>query len=253
VGDFSWEKIAQGIRNGACIATSGPMLRFSVDNKDPGFEFPADGRMHEVSLHIWSGPLPGETLVSVQVIRNGEVVQAWDLHSMKIREWTGSCRIGDTNFAWYSIRVLSTCNDPESTSAWTPPAELYDMAVASPVYFLPAGFERPVPAKAKIRLHVRDEANNPVNATISVVGYGEKISDISTDAKGYAFIIAPPTASLVISAPGYSDITRNIFMDSPVYGFCKDFNDFYSPGGFNYLRNMLENLSFDVTLRIKSN
>ena len=41
-GDFSWAKIAQGIRVGACVASSGPMVLFEVDGQRPGAEFPAE-------------------------------------------------------------------------------------------------------------------------------------------------------------------------------------------------------------------
>jgi hypothetical protein len=170
-GEFSWDKIAQGIRSGVCIASSGPMVLFKVDGKDPGSEFPADGRMHDVNLQVWSGPLPDETLVSVQVVRNGEIVQAWDLRNKKIREWSCNFNISDNHFAWYVIRVLSTCKDPRSLAAWDQPAELYDVAVANPVYFMPVGFDRPKPAKAKIKLRVGDEKGNPIKAIISVVEY----------------------------------------------------------------------------------
>lgn len=248
-GGFSWDKIAQGIRDGDCLASSGPMVLFSVDGKDPGSEFPADGVTHLASLKVWSGPLPGETLVSVQVIRNGEVVYAWDLRSKKVREWSGSLSLRDTSFAWYAIRVLSTCLDPGVLAEWEQPAGLYEVAVASPVYFLPAGFHRPVTAEATVKLQVTDEDGQPLPATVSIINYGREISVRTTGKNGIAIFNAPATACLFIKSPGFTEVKKDLFMDSPVYGFCKDFNDFYTPGGFHRLREILGDLNFEVRLR----
>jgi hypothetical protein len=251
-GDFSWEKIAQGIRDGACIASSGPMVLFDVDGKDPGSEFPADGRTHRGSLKIWSGPLPGETLVSVQVIRNGEIVRAWDLRSKKAREWSGVFHISDTSFAWYVIRVTSTCKNPGSLAAWKQPVDLYEVAVANPVYFIPAWFHRPTPTLATVKLHITDEDSYPLKAKISVVDYGKEIYHLITDAKGTLIFNAPATASFVINAPGFIEVKKDLYMDSPVYSFCQNFNDYYTPGSYNNLRELLGNLSFEVKLKRKA-
>lgn len=218
-------------------------------SKDPGSEFPADSKIHSGNLKVWSGPLPDEALVSVQVIRNGEIVQAWDLRSKNARAWTGSFRISETSFAWYAIRVTSTCKNPGSLATWAQPVDIYEIAVANPVYFLPEWYHRPEPVKAKVRLHITDEYGNPLKATVSVVEYGKEISSQTADAKGTAMFEAPATAYLVIKAQGFADLKRDLYMDSPVYNYCKDFNDFFTPAGFNYLRELLVNLSFDMKLK----
>jgi hypothetical protein len=248
-GEFSWAKIAQGIRNGTCIASSGPMVLFTVDGKDSGTEFPADGSAHTARLEVWSGPLPGETLVSVQVIRNGEVVTAWDLRSKKKREWSGNFRISDNSFAWYAIRVTATCKDPGLNSTWSQPAGLYELAVASPVYFIPEGFQRPAPAKATLRLHVTDEEGHPVSAMVTVTDFGKEIFHISTDNNGEAKVSSPATASIAVKAPGFGEVRKDLYMDTSVFGFCKDFNDFYTPAGFMRLRELIGNIDFEIKLK----
>jgi len=248
-GDFSWANIAQGIRDGACIASSGPMVLFTVDGKDSGTEFPADGRSHTARLRVWSGPLPGENLVSVQVIRNGEIVKAWDLRSQRAREWSGTFRISDNSFSWYAIRVTATCKDPELNSTWSQPAGLYEVAVASPVYFIPAGFLRPAPGLATLKLHVTDKEGHPLAAFVSVTDFGKEIFRKGTDKNGDAQFSAPATASIAVKAPGFGEVRKDIYMDSPVSGFCKDFNDFYTPAGFMRLRELIGNLGFEIKLK----
>ncbi len=247
-GEFSWDKIARGIRNGACVASSGPMVLFGVDGKDPGSEFPADGNMHSGKLQVWSGPLPDETLVSVQVIRNGEIIRAWDLRNMKTRQWAGQFDLSDSSFAWYAIRVTSTCKDPELLALWQP-SDIYEVAVASPVYFIPEGYHRPAPVKANVTLHITDEKGHPLKAAVSVTDSGREVSEEISGADGTAIFEAPATSALVIKAPGYDEVRRDLFKDTPVFGFCRDFTDFYTPAGFNQLREILGSLVINVQLK----
>jgi len=247
-GEFDWDKIAQGIRNGTCIASSGPMVLFQVDGKDPGSEFPADGKIHHGNLQVWSSPLPGETLVSVQVIRNGEIVHAWDLRSKKAREWSGDIELSDNSFAWYAIRVTSTCKDPGLLAQ---SADVYEVALANPVYFIPEGFQRPSPAKATVKLHIMDEDSLSLPAMVSIVDSGKEIAQHIVDTNGSTILTIPATAYLVIKSPGFVEVKKDLYMDSPIYDFCRNFNDFYTPAGFNKLTEMLSNLSFDVKLKKK--
>jgi hypothetical protein len=246
-GAFSWEKIADAMRRGACVASSGPMVLFQVDGQDPGAEFLADGRRHRATLKVWSSPLPDEMLVCIQVIRNGEIVQAWDLRNLNTREWAGEFELCETGFAWYAIRVISTCRDPQSLAIWRQPAELYEIAVANPVYFLPKEFRRPAPAKARVTLRVTDEVGNPLAASVSVVDVDGEIGRHVID-NGHAILEAPATAILIIRAAGYAEAKRDLYMDSPVFEYCRNLNGFYTPEAWNHLREMLGTLRFDVRL-----
>jgi hypothetical protein len=248
-GSLSLDKIAQGIRDGACVASSGPLVLFSVDGKDPGSEFPADGSSHSARLKVWSGPLPGETLVSVQVIRNGEIVRAWDLRSKKLREWSVDFPLSDNSFSWYAIRVSATSKDPGLISEWPQPTDIYEVAVASPVYFVPAGFKRPAPATAKVKLRITDEDGHTLPATISVTDFGKELFRKSTDTNGEVQFNAPATASFAVKAPGFGEIKKDLYMDSSIFNYCKGFNDFYSPSGFMRLRELIGNLGFEIRLK----
>jgi hypothetical protein len=250
-GDFSWAKIAQGIRAGACVASSGPMVLFEVDGKHPGAEFPADGQPHHARLTAWSSPLPGETLVSVQVLRNGEIVQAWDLRSKRARQWSGEFELGDTAYAWYAVRVTSTCQDPACLAAWRQPAEIYEVAVASPVYFLPKSFRRPQPALAKVRIKVTATEGKPMAATVHVVDAGREIAQVAVGAGGEARFQAPATAVLAIRAPGFAEVKKDLFLDSPLVEFCRNFNGFYTPEAYHEVRELLGRMEFEVRLTRK--
>jgi hypothetical protein len=242
-GAFSWAKIAQAIRAGACVASSGPVLLLDVDGRDPGAEFPADGQTHRARLTAWSGPKPNESLVSIQLVRNGEIVQAWDLRSKRARQSSMEFELADTAFAWYAVRVTSA----------VPPAgqatETYSVAVASPVYFLPKTFRRPQPAVAQVRLKVTGPQRHPLAATVHVIDAGKEVAQVPVGATGEAKFQTPATAALAIRTPGYAEAKRDLFLDSPLLEMCRDFNGFYTPGAFHKVRKMLGDLTFEVQLQ----
>lgn len=247
-GNFSWAKIAQGIRGGECVASSGPLVLFEVDGQRAGAEFPADGRPHRARITAWSSPLPGETLVSAQVLRNGEIVQAWDLRSKRARQWSGDFELSDTAYAWYAVRVTSTCLDPACLAAWRQPTELYEVAVANPVYFLPKTFHRPQPAVAKVRLTVSDSQGRPLAATVYVVDAGQEVARVTVGPGGEATFPAPATAALTIRAPGFAEVKKDLFLDSPLVEFCRNFTGFYTPEAYHEVRELLGKLKFEVKL-----
>jgi len=218
------------------------MVLFDVDGRDPGAEFPADGQPRRAHLTAWSGPLPQESLVSVQVVRNGEIVQAWDLRSKRARQWSGEFELTDTAFAWYAIRVISAV--PASGQS----TETYSVAVASPVYFLPKNFHRPQPAVAKVRLKLADPQNHPLAATVHVIDAGKEIAQIPGGSSGEATFQAPPTAALSIRAPDHAEAKVDLFSDSPLVEACRDFHGFYSPSAYHKIRTMIGDLNFKVTL-----
>ncbi len=184
----------------------------------------------------------------MQVVRNGEIVEAWDLRSQQAREWSGQFELGDTAFAWYAIRLTATCADPACLAAWRQPAEIYEVAVADPVYFLPVGFRRPQPTPATVTLKVSDELGQPVAATVCVTDAGREVARRAVGPSGRLAFQAPATARLTITAAGYRDASKDLYLDSPVFAFCRDFTGFYSPEGYHRLRALLGQLEFDVKL-----
>lgn len=249
-GPFTWEKGAQAIRDGACIATSGPFVQFDVDGRTCGAEFPADGAARQARIRAWSSPLPGETLLAVQIVRNGEIVHAWDLRRQRLREWSGSLELSDTEYAWYVVRVLSTCADRVSLRMWGP--HVYELAVAGPVYFLPAGFQRPRPTPATVTLIVRDQEGRPLPAAVKVLDAGSEIAAAQIGADGHTVLEVPATAMLVISSPGYADMRRSLYMDTEIFDYCRNvggcYPSFYTPETFRNLAAMLGRLKLVVTM-----
>lgn len=249
-GPFTWDKGAQAIRDGACIATSGPFVQFDVDGRTCGAEFPADGKARPARLRAWSGALPGEVLLAVQIVRNGEIIRAWDLRSQRLRHWSADIELADSEYAWYAVRVLSTCADPWSLRVWGP--HVYELAVANPVYFLPPGFERPRPTPATVLLTVRDRAGKPLPAKVRILDAGVEVAAAAIDASGQATLTMPATASLVISSPGCADVRRSVYMDTEIFDYCRGvggcYPSFYTPETWRNLAARLRNLKLTVTM-----
>ena len=70
-----------------------------------------------------------------------------------------------------------------------------------------------------------------------------------TGKNGLAIFNVPATEILFIKYHGFTEVKKDLYMDSPVHKFCKDFNDFYTPGGFQRLREIPGNLNFEIRLR----
>lgn len=253
-GGFTWEKLAKSMRAGRNIATSGPFVLFEVDEEDPGAEFPADNRVRRARIRAWSGPLPGETLTSVQLVRNGVVIRAWNLRTENAREWETVFEISDDEFAWYCVRVLSNSCDPRSVYHWG--QHLQELAVANPVYFLPEGFQRPTPALARVALQVTGDSNEPLAASVTVWNDDCEVDNYEIAACGGTLTV-PATASLCIKAPGYGQEKRNLYMDcSELYEYCRNIGtvwpSFFSPETYHELRARLANLKLTVVLKKRS-
>jgi hypothetical protein len=252
-GGFSWEKLARGIAAGRCIASSGPFVLFEVDGQPPGAEFAADGRRRRASVRAWSGPNPGEKLACVQLVRNGEVVRAWDLHEENARHWETAFELRDEElFAWYCVRVLSTSTNPLALQLWGP--QLNELAVANPVYFLPRGFQRPQPAEARVSLRVSDaDSGEPLSASVAIHDGAGVLRAEELPSAGRTLTM-PATASLRVSAAGYETQERNLFMDCrELYEYSMNIGtvwpSFYSPETYQELRRRLGELKLTVALK----
>jgi hypothetical protein len=251
-GDFTWDKLAEAIKAGRTIATSGPFALFEVEGQGPGAEFRADGRRRKARIRAWSAPLPGERLVCVQLVRNGEVVRAWDLQPLELREWQTEFEMADDQFAWYCVRVLSSCGYPRSLAVHGP--HVCELAVASAIYFLPEGFERPRPEPAQLRLAVTDERGQPLAASVVVHDGAGPVARHEIGRDGLAELRLPATASLVVSAPGFLPAERNLYMDCPeLFDYCRGIAtvepSFFSPEPYRELRRRLGRLKLKVALQ----
>jgi hypothetical protein len=247
-GGFSWRGLIDGIRRGACVASSGPFVLFDIDGAGPGSEHPADGTTRHVALRAWSGALPGEHLAAVQVVRNGVIVQAWNLASQNLREWRGTFEVNENQFAWYSVRAVSSAVDPGGTPTHRTTREV---AVASPIYFLPPGYARPAPALARLRVRVTDTADRDVACKVTARVGGVPVATRNVPA-GQTDIELPAGARLTFEAPGFVPETRSVFTDSPLGDYCRDLSLTHlalgTAAAWRDMQNMLDHVDLHVRM-----
>ncbi len=131
--------LATAVREGRTMATTGPLLLFSIDDRISGSTFPPDGRPHTVEIrahqahHNWSlatndvarGTLAG--IARVELLRNGIVVKSWE---PKLSDATLRWSVNETEPCWYAARAYGT-------------DRRWQVALASPIYFA----NRPVAPK----------------------------------------------------------------------------------------------------------
>ena len=252
VGPFSWSALAENMKAGRNVASSGPFVLFDVEGELPGAEFPADGKVRRARIKAWSAPLPGETLTAVQLIRNGEAVRAWDLRSEKARVWETQLELSDDEFAWYAVRVLSSCRDDETVARFG--ASVCELAVANPVYFLPKGFARPQPEPARLTLAVADaESKQPIAAKVSVIVASQPIDTIDLKPAPEHAVTVPATATLRVTADGFTATERCLYLACPeLHEYCRNIGtvwpSFFTPEPYRELRRRLQNLHLTVEL-----
>jgi len=247
-GEFTWRGLIEGFSRGACVASSGPFVLFDIDGEGPGRECPANGATRRATLRAWSGALPDEHLVAVQVVRNGEMVQAWNLASQNLRAWEGSFEVRENRFAWYAVRVISSTGDPDGTLAQRLARGL---AVTSPIYFLPPGFARPAPAIARYHVRVTDTADRDVPCKVIARMNGQQVGSLDLPV-GHTIIEFPAGAQLTFGAPGFAPEKRSAFRGSPVGDYCRDLTMAHlSQNASDVWRDMQRLLNrIDLTVRL---
>jgi hypothetical protein len=207
--------VVGAIKAGTCVASSGPMALCECESKNAlGQEFAADGSPRRMTISAWAGN-SDTCLHSVQIVRNGEVVHVWYLEKQQLSFWQGTYDFCDTGFAWYVVRAVSF---PKGSSGLQ---DCPALAVTSPIYFLPPGFERPQPVVAKYRLRVTDTADR--NISCKVIARRAGYADIEMELPdGVNMIELPAGAILFITAPGFVTEKRSALCDTPIGAYCRD-------------------------------
>jgi len=199
-GGFSLKAVAQAMRRGRNFVTSGPLLLFDIGGHWPGAELPADGRPVEAHIEAFCSGDPNERLTQVQLIRNGEVAQAWDATE---RQATLRYTIRESEDAWYVVK----CKGKNPDQA----------ALANPIYFRTPGFKPPEAVRTRLHVSIKDqESGQPMNAHVTILDPLGAVLDERQAPAGQCELTVPPTSSIRVSAQGHQPVTKSIFRDTPL-------------------------------------
>ena len=127
----------EGIKQGRTFATNGPLLRFSLDDKEVGdtLDLPAGRHQARVRAELRS-MVPVDHL---EIVGNGEVVKTLPLTGDRtVATYTGALAVDRSG--WYTLRAWSR-------RATSPILDIYPFATTSPIY-VRLGGAPPRPSRA---------------------------------------------------------------------------------------------------------
>jgi hypothetical protein len=198
--------LAEAVRRGRTMATTGPLLLFQIGGQISGATLPTDGQSREVRIdvfhphHNWSlaaadaktGKAAGVS--KVELIRNGSVVKTWEPDAAEAHL---THTIDDAEPCWYAARAYGT------DAKW-------QVALASPIYLA----AEPVPQKREafattVRGRIYDfHTGEERSGTVEVVRGDELLKRF--DARGQFAVKMPLDAEIVVSAAGERPIRQGL-------------------------------------------
>jgi hypothetical protein len=204
-GDFSIDKAAKAAIQGRTFATTGPLLLVSVQGQPPGSAFSANGLPHQMNIEAWSSGATTGGLSYVEILRNGLPFQKLSLPDYPTMFRT-NITISAAKTCWYCVRAAGS-------------SERLQRAITGAFYFDEKPWRPPQPAKAKIRVTVKDAASGQaLEATLAEVYYHG--TELKYGAKhrltgGTSTITIPATARLQAEVKGYEPVVLSPLFDCP--------------------------------------
>lgn len=210
--------VANAIRKGRVMCTTGPLVLFEIDGALPGDSLPADGSLRTARIQAsyrfnpWTlgdrtfdGAAPCR-ISTIELIRNGEVIQTWTPGEPAAAV---EFPVQEEEDAYYMVRVLG------NEGVWM-------AGYASPIYFDKAPrARRPGVFKALVRGRVYDSATGqPLAGTVSCERYGNTEWTISVGTNGLFQARVPIDAELVARDAAGRELRRHLLQYEPAYAFC---------------------------------
>jgi hypothetical protein len=201
--------LAEAVRRGRTMATTGPLLLFSIDGQISGATLPADGKSREVKLdvyhrhHNWTlatrDPKSGTPagVSKVELIRNGKVVKTWEPNAPEAHL---THEVKDAEPCWYAARAYGT------DANW-------QVALASPIYIAaePVPQKRP-PFVTTVRGRVYDFKTGEERSGTVEVRRGDALL-ARFEADGQFAVKMPLDAEIAVSADGARPIRKELLLD----------------------------------------
>jgi hypothetical protein len=208
--------LAEAVRRGRTMATTGPLLQFRIDDELSGGTLVPNGKAHEVAIeahypqHAFTlatrDPKTDEpvAIARLELIRNGKVVKQWEPQSSTVKIVH---TITETQPCWYAVRGYG------SDQRW-------QVALASPIYFA----DKPVPAKREplntvVRGRIYDFVNGEERTgQVEIRRHDALIKQFQ--ATGQFRVRMPIDAEIVVQVEGERPIKKNLLLDyGPIHRF----------------------------------
>ncbi|MCZ6633232.1 MAG: CehA/McbA family metallohydrolase [bacterium] len=198
-GDLNAGKLADAVKAGRNFVTSGPLLLFSVFAAGPGAELSVGGR-RRATLRAWASSDPSEYLTRMELVRNGAVVESWDLPDHPRNHRIG-VTLQDSVTCWYVAR----CYGSDSTQ----------VALTNPIYFRSSDFEAPKPVQAVVKGTVQDTSGQRLSdAQVEVLDPLGRVIRETVARQGTFHMWVPATSRIRVRRKGYAPAVQSIFHDT---------------------------------------
>lgn len=245
--EVTGNNLAEAIRQGRTIATTGPLLEFKIDDQMPGTTIPLDGKARTLSIQAthYFNPWTLDTIdqgsekpvgiSKVELIKNGEVVQKWQPNATTFDQ---VLKLEETEPCWYTVRVYGT------NANW-------QTAMSSPIYF---GHEKKTNKKHPKQIIVKGriydfKTGRPAEGTV-IVKKGKEILNSFSATDQFAVRI-PLDATVAVEASGFETIEHEwVLGHGPVHQFLwnlesEDFGEMETLNQFEELLDPIE-LEFPI-------
>jgi hypothetical protein len=242
--------LIEAMHRGRVMATTGPLVLFTIDNSMSGDALPADGATHTVHIQAsytfnpWT--LTNSTfnganitrITEIDLYRNGKVIQSWNPNTPTASmQWTIN---ESTPGSYYMVRVVG------NEGPWM-------AGYASPIYFDKAPQRRQPPGfKALIQGRLYDSASGlALTGTVSCVRYAKTNWTIPTDSQGRFQVYTPLDAQLIAQDNAGRTFSKNVLQQDSVYAFCNYMADNFSTNleaSVDVLSNMVRQMSWEFPI-----
>ncbi|HEV7282951.1 MAG TPA: CehA/McbA family metallohydrolase [Pirellulaceae bacterium] len=210
------ENLVAAVRQGRTMATTGPLVRFSIDGEISGATFPPDGQSRTISIDVYypqhafsldsvDAKTNEPTAISrIELLRNGVVAREW---TPKSSQASVTHTIAESDRCWYATRVYG------SDAQW-------QVALASPIYFdREAAAPKDEPFGVVARGRIYDfETGRERSGQVEIVRHGKTLKRF--DAEGQFRVRIPIDAEIVVTSGYERPLTKNLLLDyGPVHRF----------------------------------
>jgi hypothetical protein len=241
--------IAEAMRKGRVMSTTGPLVLFTIDDAIPGDTLPADGSPRTVridasySFNPWTmkpttfdGSAPCR-LTQIDLFRNGQIIESWNPNAPTASVQTVIHETASN--AWYMVRVVG------NQGQWM-------AGYASPIYFGHTQPRQPHVFKPLIQGRLYDAATgNALTGMVSCVRYGREEWTIPTDSQGRFQARIPIDAELIAQDSAGRTFMQNILRQESVYAFLHYLADNYSntmADSISALSNLVHEMRWEFPL-----
>ncbi len=243
-GGFSISKLTEAIRRGRNFVTSGPLIFFSIDSHIPGDVLCPDSKRFSAKIKAFARAGNSEYLSSIQLIRNGEIVENIFLKDKCKQNFEIEFDISEQEESWYIAKCYGT--------------DSKQVAFTNPIYFRYPGSTGTLPVESVIHCNVVDDITSlPIDCDIKVVNNGKEFRRFHFRKTPIKFSV-PPTSTIFISADGYESVSWNIFRDYfPLNSYVKSLSsypgEYYNGIGdyhtYEKLREIMRDIKVEFRLR----